>query len=1001
MQTAPPVPPIMSHLRQRSALDGQSPDVDNHPVLLGNHGRTMSTPILSVAIPRSDMTVDGPTKKYVLKAGNVIPHNEGELEGNESDRSSICHSPGWDDLTGNKKKKKEKQAAKDKKKAEKKKLETEAKHASRMKNRLSKAPPTNHVFNKPGIAMDRSASSPAIPTATESTQTSPAKEETKKSKGTRSRRGSIDAGLKNFFSVTQGVPSLFSKSSQSTPASTASTKESHSPSSVSSNAFIGGLKLRLSEEAAVHDRARVSSSGVATSISDHGNQTSISQISASGESQGNGSMASLKDKFPKQRPMKTSSEDESVRTPHHWDDIYAQAGRKVGANERPSSGSIADNIPMMHKSRHKQTQSSTSRQPNAQSDTQSYDFYVSSGRESSKTSISRTSRPGTSEDNVHFSRRGSSPHSIDNKTYKLRDSSVDSQNGKAIHGYVQSQRLQHKDRGITAFQDGYKDMHSTDSTVVRRSASFHSVKSRASIDASDIASGPLLGNHPLTATPGELKEDFAFFSDFSPPALYLDHLGSGSEPMTPQDHSSYGSGSLKGFQIPSKPAFSRSPIPSPVAHSFVSSNFDVDIRPTSQRAATLPVESFVRAPNSSKAERASEKFVPSSPESLYSLGTSEPSSRWSKEVGPAEVSQRQGAGSSFHTRTATDSSEDYSTLEEFSNFTTPMASRPQSQKDYFPSLSEINLKSPKAKREPVEPIVSPYSSSKKSKKAALLSGPIPLRPYENELGQQDGWSRTPTPAELEESKRAQSSGPRKSIFRTSAAPTTSSVPTKNSARTSSTIETAKESKSASSLQRQLSLSRSVSTPELQDVSFLPTLKHQALTKPTNKKEKTISSVKKGKQPASAQDPDTRELIKPPPISSPTSKSEGSSPLSPSGGAYLRDARMSLPHLPSSSPKSPKQLRFSTQSSTQLATPGSQPEPMAKMFVVCCSCKYFHDMPSKIYECMARPDNVVEDKDLGVRGVISTSVKCPWCNHGMSTTCCAGYAAVVYLREKLH
>lgn len=59
------------------------------------------------------------------------------------------------------------------------------------------------------------------------------------------------------------------------------------------------------------------------------------------------------------------------------------------------------------------------------------------------------------------------------------------------------------------------------------------------------------------------------------------------------------------------------------------------------------------------------------------------------------------------------------------------------------------------------------------------------------------------------------------------------------------------------------------------------------------------------------------------------------------------------------------------------------------------------MPSKIYECMAKPDNVVTDTKLGVSGVISTSVKCPWCGHGMSTSCCAGYAAVVYLREKFH
>ncbi|KAK4464150.1 hypothetical protein QBC42DRAFT_221232 [Cladorrhinum samala] len=76
-------------------------------------------------------------------------------------------------------------------------------------------------------------------------------------------------------------------------------------------------------------------------------------------------------------------------------------------------------------------------------------------------------------------------------------------------------------------------------------------------------------------------------------------------------------------------------------------------------------------------------------------------------------------------------------------------------------------------------------------------------------------------------------------------------------------------------------------------------------------------------------------------------------------------------------------------------------PLAKMFVECCSCKFYHDMPSKIYECMAKPDAVIEDRNLGISGAITTMVKCPWCNHNMSMNCCAGYAAVVYLKEKLH
>ena len=77
------------------------------------------------------------------------------------------------------------------------------------------------------------------------------------------------------------------------------------------------------------------------------------------------------------------------------------------------------------------------------------------------------------------------------------------------------------------------------------------------------------------------------------------------------------------------------------------------------------------------------------------------------------------------------------------------------------------------------------------------------------------------------------------------------------------------------------------------------------------------------------------------------------------------------------------------------------KPLAKMFVECCSCKFYQDMPSRVYEAMARPEDTVRDKRLGVSGQVTTCVKCPWCSHNMSTQCCAGYAAVVYLREKLH
>ncbi|KAL2755787.1 hypothetical protein ACRALDRAFT_2042070 [Sodiomyces alcalophilus JCM 7366] len=89
--------------------------------------------------------------------------------------------------------------------------------------------------------------------------------------------------------------------------------------------------------------------------------------------------------------------------------------------------------------------------------------------------------------------------------------------------------------------------------------------------------------------------------------------------------------------------------------------------------------------------------------------------------------------------------------------------------------------------------------------------------------------------------------------------------------------------------------------------------------------------------------------------------------------------------------------------SRLASSGKEgaSDPLAKILVECCHCRFFHDMPSRVYECMVRPQAEVADPELGVSGAITTMVNCPWCKHGMTTQCCAGYAAVVHLKERLH
>ncbi|KAI1384149.1 uncharacterized protein F4822DRAFT_434090 [Hypoxylon trugodes] len=135
----------------------------------------------------------------------------------------------------------------------------------------------------------------------------------------------------------------------------------------------------------------------------------------------------------------------------------------------------------------------------------------------------------------------------------------------------------------------------------------------------------------------------------------------------------------------------------------------------------------------------------------------------------------------------------------------------------------------------------------------------------------------------------------------------------------------------------------------------------------------------------------------------SSNSEESSALV-TGAAYLQEARKAVPIPPVSSSRALRPHYAHKNSSNSIKSvvgPEGRADPLAKMLVECCNCKFFHDMPSRVYECMAKPDSLVEDKLLGVSATITTMVKCPWCAHGMTTQCCSGFAAVVYLKEKLH
>lgn len=208
-----------------------------------------------------------------------------------------------------------------------------------------------------------------------------------------------------------------------------------------------------------------------------------------------------------------------------------------------------------------------------------------------------------------------------------------------------------------------------------------------------------------------------------------------------------------------------------------------------------------------------------------------------------------------------------------------------------------------------------------------------------------------------------------------------------------------------------------------DTSFLPALRHQALPPRTNGRpaqaspthdevddrpypiQETRAGTPDSFQAPSAASRHLQQARKAAPASprSPTAMTSGSSTSLPGSTTTLASSIMGPPvprsfalsshPKPSGGPAVPS-LRHSNLDTTGL-------KPIAKMFVECCSCKFYQDMPSRVYEAMARPEDTVRDKRLGVSGQVTTCVKCPWCSHNMSTQCCAGYAAVVYLREKLH
>ncbi|MCJ1331568.1 hypothetical protein MMC10_008259 [Thelotrema lepadinum] len=187
--------------------------------------------------------------------------------------------------------------------------------------------------------------------------------------------------------------------------------------------------------------------------------------------------------------------------------------------------------------------------------------------------------------------------------------------------------------------------------------------------------------------------------------------------------------------------------------------------------------------------------------------------------------------------------------------------------------------------------------------------------------------------------------------------------------------------------------------DIPSLDFLPSSKHQSLVKP--KQGSRVSFA----LPDDFQEKSSVKSLK----SAPPTKASFDLPLPKFGRPPSSSSLTSTPELAGS----PYTMPAGSISN----------KPTAKLFIICCKCERWHDLPSKIYEAVALPQsffkNELSDGESGtdkrslegqtskkkamgrLEGKVFTAVKCPWCEHGMSTSCCAGWTAIVYMHERHH
>lgn len=924
-----------------------NPPPPERPAPVKQSQRAMTAPTLSVAIPPTQNFENPKTKPKSSKNVVVVePVKEKPTEvvanADDSDASSICRSPAWDGGEGKQRRMAKKEAQdllkkeEERLRKEKEKIEKETRAAAqKQKGRLSKAPPTNKRLSKtvPASPVDRTNSEPSIQVPPEIIQLSPDPDD-----GRRSRRTSLDLGLKKLMS---------SFRSRSTSAS----RHQSTSNSPTSSGFIGGLKLQQSNETPAQSESRDGKSSN-NRIAGHSSKPSQSRppislensryrtldlLSSSGTSATATELPTKSQSGDSYSPHTLTEPEASKQPPGDLESIMNRNPRA----KKPSEKLRSDNI----------TESTV----NSKAMPRSHDAPPSPGFKFGLEKIEPS--PQEVQEPLYFQNFDTSPEAINSEN----------------NGYFPKQKRHGKQPDTTSSSHDIKmEAASKKEKIIRRTPSIHNGHGRAKSD-----------NEAL----GE--ESFRAFlkSEGVPPGIKLTAQASQSS-IQPEE------GMFSRRELPSSPS------PRPLyltlkgVKDATTNSFPANLSTTnspSLQTSHLDEPLKKLRPHSTLSPRTngfdSRSALPSQSgrrisEPEYSSPTTlpppevkpAPQKKLSPQMANATSAPRHKKDRRSSSRSFTGSSEEYLSFDEQSNITTPAVSRPQSQKG--PILS--------SQHHPLQ--------------ESLNQTPLP-----NRLKDEDGDTTT---LSGQATPKARSTNLHASLA--SADPNTEA--------------------GVADLQRRLSLSKSSSTTALNNsLNFLPELKHQPLRPRQGQGKRQTSegnnvsgngngkangNVGRGRKEfaptsAYAQYNDSKNSI----MSSPalnggeSSNSNGNSSSSEKdnnndSSQYLRSARMAIP--PRKGPHFNSAQQIATSSAQSLHSNGQGGiEPMAKMFVICCGCKYFHDMPSKLYEEMAKPEKVVKDEGLGVRGMVSTRVCCPWCGHGMSTRCCEGWAAVVVLKERMH